>query len=93
MSKKTYLTHVNITFASENKTVFAGDVIELAEEKAKELNERFALTFPEYPDGILVPEDFEQPVENDQEHVENDQEPVENTPEKPKRSRTKKSEK
>ena len=93
MSKKTYLTHVNITFASENKTVFAGDVIELAEEKAKELNERFALTFPEYPNGILVPEDFEQPVENDQEHVENDQEPVENTPEKPKRSRTKKSEK
>ena len=93
MSKKTYLTHVNITFASENKTVFAGDVIELAEEKAKELNERFALTFPEYPNGILVPEDFEQPVENDQEPVENDQEPVENTPEKPKRSRTKKSEK
>lgn len=80
MSKKTYLTHVNITFASENKTVFAGDVIELAEEKAKELNERFALTFPEYPNGILVP-------------VENDQELVENTPEKPKRSRTKKSEK
>lgn len=86
MSKKTYLTHVNITFASENKTVFAGDVIELAEEKAKELNERFALTFPEYQNGILVPEDFEQPVENDQELVEN-------TPEKPKRSRTKKSEK
>lgn len=93
MSKKTYLTHVNITFASENKTVFAGDVIELAEEKAKELNERFALTFPEYPNGILVPEDFEQPVENDQELVENNQELVENTPEKPKRSRTKKSEK
>ncbi len=86
MSKKAYLTHVNITFARENKTVFAGDVIELAEEKAKELNERFALTFPEYPNGILVQEDFEQPVENDQE-------PVENTPEKPKRSRTKKSEK
>lgn len=86
MSKKTYLTHVNITFASENKTVFAGDVIELAEEKAKELNERFALTFPEYPNGILVPEDFEKPVENDQELVEN-------TPEKPERSRTKKSEK
>ena len=86
MSKKAYLTHVNITFASENKTVFAGDVIELAEEKAKKLNERFALTFPEYPNGILVPEDFEQPVENDQETVEN-------TPQKPKRSRTKKNEK
>ena len=86
MSKKAYLTHVNITFASENKTVFAGDVIELTEEKAEELNKRFTLTFPEYPNGILVPEDFEQPVENDQETVEN-------TPEKPKRSRTKKSEK
>lgn len=84
MSKKAYLTHVNITFASENKTVFAGDVIELTEEKAEELNKRFTLTFPEYPNGILVPEDFEQPVENDQEAVEN-------TPEKPKRSRTKKS--
>ena len=93
MSKKAYLTHVNITFASENKTVFAGDVIELAEEKAKELNERFALTFPEYPNGILVLEDFEQPVENVQETVENVQETVENTPEKPKRSRAKKSEK
>lgn len=86
MSKKAYLTHVNITFASENKTVFARDVIELTEEKAEEINKRFTLTFPEYPDGILVPEDFEQLVENNQE-------PVENTPEKPKRSRTKKSEK
>ena len=85
MSKKAYLTHVNITFASENKTVFAGDVIELAEERAKELNERFALTFPEYPDGILVPVGFEQPVENEEKPVENE--------EKPKRSRTKKSEK
>lgn len=85
MSKKAYLTHVNITFASENKTVFAGDVIELTEEKSKELNERFALTFPEYPDGILVPIGFEQPVENEEKPVENE--------EKPKRSRTKKSEK
>ena len=85
MSNKAYQTHVNITFASENKTVLAGDVIELAEEKAKELNERFALTFPEYPDGILVPVGFEQPVENEEKPVENE--------EQPKRSRTKKSEK
>ena len=85
MSKKAYLTNVNITFSSENKTVFAGDVVELTEENAKELNERFALTFPEYPKGILVPVDFEQSVENEEK-------PVENT-EKPKRSRTKKSEK
>lgn len=83
MSKKAYLTHVNITFASENKTVFAGDVIELTEEKAEELNKRFTLTFPEYPDGILVPVGFEQPVENEEQPVENE--------EKSKRSRTKKS--
>ena len=88
MSKKAYLTHVNITFTSESKTVFAGDVIELSEEEAKELNERFALTFPEYTNGILVPvtDSFEQPVENDQQ-------PVENIPEKQKRSRAKKGEK
>ena len=92
MSKKAYLTHVNITFASGNKTVFAGDVIELTEEKAKELNERFALTFPEYPDGILVPVGFEQPVENEEHPVENEEHPVENE-EKPQRSRTKKSKK
>lgn len=83
MSKKTYLTHVNITFTSEDKTVFAGDVIELTEEKAKELNKRFALTFPEYPDGILVPVGFEQAVENEEQSVENE--------EKPKRSRANKS--
>lgn len=90
MSKKAYLTHVNITFSSENKTVLAGDVIELTEEKAKELNKRFTLTFPEYPEGILVPVGFEQPVENEEQPVENKEKPVENE-EKPKRSRTKKS--
>ena len=90
MSKKAYLTHVNITFASENKTVFAGDVIELTEEKAEEINKRFTLTFPEYPDGILVPVGFEQPVENEEKPVENEEKPVENE-EKSKRSRTKKS--
>ena len=90
MSKKTYLTHVNITFASENKTVFAGDVIELTEEKAEEINKRFTLTFPEYPDGILVPVGFEQHVENEEQPMENEEQPVENE-EKSKRSRTKKS--
>lgn len=90
MSKKAYLTHVNITFASENKTVFAGDVIELTEEKSEEINKRFTLTFPEYPDGILVPVGFEQPVENEEQPVENEEKPVENE-EKSKRSRTKKS--
>ena len=83
MTLKAYETKVNITFASEDRTVFAGDVVELTEGRAKEINEKFALTFPEHKHGILVPVGYEQPVDNDQE-------PVDNVPEeKPKRTRAK----